>query len=179
MEDAVAYQQEERIPWPVLVDDLEGSVHRTYGGLADPTYLIDSDGRVAYYNMWTYAPALHEAILALLSRGGQGVVKGGWDRAVRLGPPLTDGWRGIRRGLPQSYTDIMTAAPGSATGLWIGYQLRPLLAPLTLRAEPLPTSAKVGLIVGAAALVTLVIARQRDDHERLEPVRDYRRAIAR
>lgn len=163
MDDAVAYQQEERIPWPVLVDDLAGSVHHQYGGLADPTYLIGVDGRIAYYNLWTYAPALHEAILALLSRGGSGVVKGGWDRAVRLGPAMTDGWRGIQRGLPQSYVDMLTAAPGSGAALWLGYQLRPLLAPLTLRAEPLPSSVKIGLLVGigTAALAGLEIAQQR------------------
>ena len=53
LQDAERYQREEGIPWVILVDDLEGTVHRTYGGLADPTYLIDRDGRVAYYNLWT------------------------------------------------------------------------------------------------------------------------------
>ena len=45
--------------------------------------------------------------------------------------------------------------PGMASGLWLGYQLRPLLAPLTLRAKPLPTTVKVGLAVGAVALLLL------------------------
>ena len=59
MEDAEAYQREEGISWPVLVDDLEGTVHQVYSGLADPSYLIDVDGRVAYYNMWSSSPVLH------------------------------------------------------------------------------------------------------------------------
>ena len=46
LHDAERYRREEAIPWPVLVDDLEGTVHQAYGGLADPTYLIDRDGRV-------------------------------------------------------------------------------------------------------------------------------------
>jgi hypothetical protein len=140
------------------VDDVPGTVHQSYGGLADPTYLIDADGRVAYYNMWTYAPSLHEAIEALLRHGGRGVVLGGIRRTPNLGPTMTDGWRGLRRGLPQSFVDLELATPGSASGAWLGHQLRPVLAPLTLRAEPLGRPARLGLTIGAL-LVTAVGAR--------------------
>ncbi len=37
-------QRSEQIPWPALVDDVEGTVHRAYGGLANPTYLIGTEG---------------------------------------------------------------------------------------------------------------------------------------
>jgi hypothetical protein len=153
MRDAYRYQREEAIPWPILVDDLAGVIHQVYGGLADPTYLIDIDGRVAFYNMWTYAPALHEALEELLAQGGRGVVKGGVDRTPYLLPAMADGWRGLQRGLWQSYTDLETAAPGMGAGLWLGYQLRPLTAPLALRAEPLPAPLKFGLTAIAAALL--------------------------
>lgn len=160
LRDAQRYQGEEGIPWPVVVDDLPGTVHQAYGSLADPTYLIDADGRVAFYNMWTYAPVLHEAISALREQGGHGVVLGeGIDRIMHLGPALTDGWKGLRRGLPQTYWDMETAAPGSGALTWLGYQLRPLLAPLTLRAEPLPSSVKLGLAVGAIALAVFAAGR--------------------
>ena len=155
MGDAVRYQRDEGIPWPVLVDDLEGTTHQVYGGLADPTYLIDADGRVAYYDMWTHAPTLFEAIEALLAQGGRGTVEGGSTRSMRLGATMTDGWRGLRRGLPQSFTDLMWASPGSPILPWLGYQLRPLLAPVTLRAKPLPRSARVGLLLGAGSLAAL------------------------
>ncbi len=155
LRDAERFQREEAIGWPMLADDLEGTVHQAYSGLADPTYLIDADGRVAYFNMWTGVSGLHEAIEALLAQGGRGVVKGGWDRVPHLAPAMTDGWKGLRRGLPQSFTDLMLAAPGVATGTWLGYQLRPLLAPLTLRAEPLSAPAKAALVVGAAGAVAL------------------------
>lgn len=68
---------------------------------------------------------------------------------------MTDGWKGLRRGWPQSFIDLETSAPGMASGPWLGYQLRPLLAPLTLRSKPLPRSAKLGLAAGAAALLFL------------------------
>jgi len=145
--------QAEGISYPVLVDDLEGTVHQVYGGLADPTYLIDAEGRVAYYCLWTHAPWLQRAIEALLRQRGLGVVCGGLDRTPHALAALTDGWKGLRRGLWQSFTDLETAAPGSASSLWLGYQLRPLLAPLTLRAEPLPAPVRTGLALGAAALL--------------------------
>ena len=45
--------------------------------------------------------------------------------------------------------------PGAASGPWLGYRLRPLLAPLALRGKPLPVPVKVGLAVGAGVLIAL------------------------
>ena len=67
-EDARAYGGEERIPWPVLVDDLAGTVQRAYGGLAAAVYLIDGRGSVAFCG--TGEDALRQALEELLARGG-------------------------------------------------------------------------------------------------------------
>lgn len=160
---ARAYQWDEATPWTVLVDDLAGTVHQVYGGLSDPTYLIDADGRVAHYTMWTHVPTVHQAIAALVEQGGRGVVRGGLDRLPHMLPWLTAGWRGLQRGLPQSFTDLETAAPGTASATWLGYQLRPLLAPLTLRATPLPVPARIALLAGVAAAVALGARRRKGD----------------
>jgi len=159
LRDAQRYVEDEGIPWAVLVDDLAGSVHQAYGTLADPTYLLDRDGRAAYYNLWTYAPALHVALTALMAQGGRGVVDGGTNRLPLVMPALTTGWRGLRRGLGQSVLDLETASPGAATLTWLGYQLRPLLAPLTLRARPLPPTVKVGLAASGASLLAWGVRR--------------------
>lgn len=153
LEDARAYQQCEAITWPVAVDDLAGTVHQVYGGLADPTYLIDAAGRVSYYNMWTYAPALHQALEALLERGGTGVVRGGLDRAVRPLPALSEGWRGLRRGLPDSIADLEKMSPGAGAIMRLGYRLGPALRPLSQRAAPVPAWAKWALVAGAVLLL--------------------------
>jgi hypothetical protein len=157
--DARRYKEDDGVPWTVLVDDLRGTVHQAYGALADPTYLIDVDGRVAFYNMWTHVPTLFEAVEALLAQGGRGVVRGGVDRRPHFAATLTNGWPALRRGLPQSAADLETSVPLSATGAWLGYQLRPLLAPLTLRERPLPPAAKAAL--GAAAAVGVLLAARR------------------
>ena len=72
MASARGYKREEGVPWPVLVDDLAGTVHQAYGGMSDPVYLIGAAARVAFYGMWTHPPKLKEAIDELLARGGRG-----------------------------------------------------------------------------------------------------------
>jgi hypothetical protein len=154
--DAERFQIEEGITYPVLVDDLVGTTHQVYGSLADPAYLIGADGLVAFYNMWTHGPTLHRAISDLLAQGGRGEVRGGTDRVPHLLAAVTDGWHGLRRGLPQSYTDLEIAAPGMGALIWLGDKLRPVLAPVALRAEPLPPLAQVGLALAAGLALALV-----------------------
>ena len=163
MRDAEAWQREERISYPVVVDDLPGTVHQTYGALADPTYVIDADGYVSFYNLWTHGPTLHRALKALLAQGGRGVVRGGLDRTPHLAATITDGWRGLRRGLPQSLLEIEAAMPTSGIVPFLGYQIRPVLAPLTLRTKPLPVGAKIALAAGLLSLVIFTARRARSN----------------
>jgi len=44
---------QEGIENPLLVDDLEGTVHHLYGALPNMVYIVDKQGRVAYKAMWT------------------------------------------------------------------------------------------------------------------------------
>lgn len=159
--DAERYVEDEGIPWQVLVDDLEGTVHQAYGSMADPCYLIGTDGRVSLYVQWTFAPTLHRGIEALLGQGGRGVVLGGFDSRIHIFAPMVDGWRAIRRGLPQSAQDMSKAAPGSIALLRAGDRLRPLLAPVALRDRPLPVAAKAGLALGVLGLVALAARTRR------------------
>ena len=147
---AARYQAEERLPWAVAVDDLEGTVHTAYGQLADPSYLIGTDGRVSFYSYWTHVPTLRRAIEALVERGGAGVI--GSQRALHPLAAFADGWRAIERGLPQSFSDLETALPGLGLGLRAGAAVGPALAPVALTSRPWPrtsTALAVGLALGA------------------------------
>lgn len=159
-EDALLHKETYSLPWTVLVDDLEGTAHQVYGGIADPTYLIGADGRVSFYATWTNVPLLNKAIEELLEQGGTGVVLNGVSRIPQLGPAMTKGWAAIRRGLPQSYIDLETSGPGAGTAAWLGYKLRPLLSPLTLRIEPLPAPAKAAM-AGMGGLLLFALLRPR------------------
>jgi hypothetical protein len=155
MHDGEKFKREEGILSQVLVDDLPGTVHQVYGGLPDPTYVIDADGRVAFYDLWTHAPTLHRALETLKRQGGRGVVKSGYDRAPHFLSAMTAGWKGLRRGWPQSYIELETSAPGMAAATWLGYQFRGVLRPIALRATPLPKGARFALGGMAAGLFVL------------------------
>lgn len=52
----------------VLVDDLEGTVHRAYGPLPNIVYVVDADGKVAMRGGWN-DPRVVEEALSRLERG--------------------------------------------------------------------------------------------------------------
>ncbi len=127
----------ESIPWRVLVDDYAGRTHRAYSReMADPTFLIDADGRVAFYNMWTHAPTLKQALDELLARGGRGVVAGGIDRKLHLLASFVDGYRGPRRGGRRAVLEYDLGGFGAGSLSFLGSKAKPLLAPFALRAAP-------------------------------------------
>lgn len=159
--EAVLYKRDEQIPWSVVVDRLEGDVHQRYGALPDPTYIVDRDGRVAFYGTFTHAPTLHRAFAALRDQDWRGVVLGGYDRRPHLLAAIADGWPALRRGLPQSAIDLETATPGGSLLPFLGYQFRWLLRPLARRSTPLPRAARVGLSLAAFAGATAIVATAR------------------
>jgi hypothetical protein len=156
---AQEYRQLEDIAWPVLVDDYEGTVHRAYSQeMADPSFLIDADGRVAFYCMWTHAPSLKPAFDELLSKGGVGApVAGGMDGAPHLFASFVDGIRGPQRGGKRAVREYSTGGFGAGLLSLAGNKAKPVLAPLALRTEPLPSAAKVGFgLLGLLLLATIV-----------------------
>jgi AhpC/TSA family len=46
-------REQDGIHNPMLVDDLEGTVHRLYGLMPNMIYIIDKNGKIAYKAMWT------------------------------------------------------------------------------------------------------------------------------
>jgi hypothetical protein len=132
------YRRLEALPWTVVVDDYAGTVHREWGHeMADPTIVVDADGRVAFAQMWTHAPTLKRALDALLDQSCRGVVLGGIDRRPHGLAALADGYRGPRRGGIRGVVELDLSGLGSGTLTRLGNLAKPLLAPLALRAAPL------------------------------------------
>ena len=165
LEDARAYVQEEGITWPVLIDDMVGTVQRAYGGLAAAVYLIDSRGSVAFCGTWGQSPALRHAIDELLARGGIGAPAGkGVDRRPHLAAAIVAGQGGPTRGGKQALIDLELGFPGAMILMTLGRVGRPALAPLALRTTPLPNRTRAALflgLVGAGAAVGLGLRRAR------------------
>jgi hypothetical protein len=163
LEGAREGRREERIPWTVLVDDYAGTTHRDYSSeMTDPVFLIDSDGRVSFYLMWAHAPTLKRAIDELLERDGRGEVAGGIDRTPHLLASFVNGYHGLMRGGRRAVREYNTGAFGAGVLTFLGSKAKPLLAPLALRAEPLPLAARLALLGGLAAASFGAWALRRD-----------------
>ena len=145
------FRDEERITMPVLVDDLQGSIHGKYSKLPNPAFLIDKSGRVAFRSMWTKPDKLASAIEELLElqqeRGvDHAVVNGGQDLSMSLSYTALHAYRALERGGERSVGDFRAALglPGhtSRTAARAG---KPLLE-------------NPGRILSIAALTTAVLA---------------------
>lgn len=69
---------------PLLVDNLEGTVHQAYGVMPNMIYIIGKDGKVVYKAMWTDHSEI-ESVLANLVQADKLRAKG-----VRVKPSYTE-----------------------------------------------------------------------------------------
>ncbi len=53
MEHARAYRERDGLPWPVAVDDVDGSLHRALDPKPSSVYLTDREGRVVFRASWS------------------------------------------------------------------------------------------------------------------------------
>ena len=56
-------REQDTIETKLLVDDLQGTVHRCYGSMPNMIYIIDKNGKIAYKAMWTD----HDEITSVLT----------------------------------------------------------------------------------------------------------------
>jgi hypothetical protein len=62
LEYARACREQDGIKTRLVIDDLEGTMHRAYGEMPNMVYIIGKDGRIFYKAMWTN----HEEIESVL-----------------------------------------------------------------------------------------------------------------
>lgn len=65
-ENARTMRDLRQTPRTILVDDLDGSVHRQYSGGSNMSYILDHTGRLHYKANWTREAHLHRELLAAI-----------------------------------------------------------------------------------------------------------------
>lgn len=148
---AALLRDEEQVAMPILVDLVNGSIHRRYSKLPSPAFLIDCSGRVAFRSMWSNPEELSSAIDELLElqrerRVDHVVVRGGQDLSVPLSYSRLYSYRALERGGEGSVNDFLAAMGRS------GREPRAASPP----AEPLLE--RPGRILAVTALTTAVLA---------------------
>jgi len=100
---AEKFQDAEDVEMTILIDDVEGRVHRKYGKMPNPTYLVDKSGRVAFRSLWSKVNSLSVALEELLEVQQErdtdhAVVSGGEDTSVPIGYAVLHSHRALGRG---------------------------------------------------------------------------------
>jgi peroxiredoxin len=104
-------REAEGLDIPILVDDVSGKIHRKYGKLPNPTFLIDKSGRIAFRSLGTRASVISKAIDELLEvqrRSGDqhAIVCGGEDLALPSPYLLVRAHRALERGGRRSISNF-------------------------------------------------------------------------
>ena len=101
-------QERQQSPRTILIDTLDGDIHRMYGGMPNMTWIIDHTGRVVYKADWTVAidvgAALQDVLLIReFKRQGDAVYKDYFtERMAILKKGRTGAERVVRSGVPVS-----------------------------------------------------------------------------
>ncbi|WP_445504694.1 hypothetical protein [Microvirga sp. G4-2] len=145
MQHARELQTRDRLPWPVAVDDAEGSVHHALDEKPNAAYLTDRNGTIVFRSLWIGDEwGLFEAL--------ESAAHGERPREQESCRPLVPMGRGIgvmrdmvHRSGPRAEWDIWQAAPPMAEVAWLADLYRPL-PPVWRMAAAL---AALSVVVGA------------------------------
>ena len=99
--------------WPVLVDDLDGTLHRTLDTKQNSVHIVDANGRIVFRALFAGDDEVKNAI-AVVARGGQPRKSQGLGRLA--GPMKSIGYidETLRRAGSQAYRDVVKAVPPMA-----------------------------------------------------------------
>ena len=162
---AELFREQEEIAFPILIDELSGRVHRSYGSLPNPTYIVDRSGRIAFRSLSTRPEAVGEALEELIERQQErnvdhAVVRGGEDKGWP--PPLRSllySHRALERGGERAISEFRRelGVPGE-----IALVSSRLASPVV--EHPRATAATIAAVAGVLGLglwVGLALRRRR------------------
>ncbi|AOW93730.1 hypothetical protein BFN03_16665 [Rhodococcus sp. WMMA185] len=103
---ATLLRREEREGRRILIDNLDGQVHRAYGGMPNMVYVINPQGDVVFRSVWNDPEAVDEALRRAMAGGDPNSL----ESRPRLARPSVM-WRVMRRAGRQAVLDMVVALP--------------------------------------------------------------------
>jgi len=96
-------RQQEDVDIPIVMDEWDGRIHRKYGKLPNPSFIIDKSGRIAFRSLYTrpkvIAKALDELLTVQHERGeDHAIVLGGEDLSLPSLQVMLRAHRALERG---------------------------------------------------------------------------------
>src|ERR687888_23261 len=157
-------------------------IHRKYGKLPNPTFVIDKSGRTAFRALWTQPRVVKDALEALLERQRDrgvehAIVNGGEDRAFPLSFAMGHAHRALERGGEKSLAEFREAL--GARGRMVLASSR-LAEPVALHpGKALAAAAIAGGVVTAGLLAGRKLREKRLTARQPYDVYESRRPAAR
>jgi len=145
-------RDEDALEIPILLDELSGKLHKKYGGMPNPTFLIDRSGRIAFRSLSSRYEGLKSAISELLEVQDErdtdhAIVNDGEDSAMPPLKTILHAHRALERGGGQAIDNFREelGLPGrlALTG---GRLARPVVE------NPRTTAATVAAVAGVVGL---------------------------
>ena len=99
--------EQDKVGRLVLVDDLDGTVHRAYGAAWDAVFVLDADGNVVLRRAWNDPAEVARTLDALLAGKQVGV------ESIEMAPPADPAGfgHGLLRGGEEALLDFYQSAP--------------------------------------------------------------------
>lgn len=156
IQHAVGLKERDNLPFPVVVDDAEGTLHRKLDGKPNSAWLVSGDGTIIYRALWVGDEIGLQQALEAAARG----VAPKQSESRRRLAPMAKGigvmQESIREAGPQAQRDLIKAAPPMAAMAWVADKLQPL----SPKWRGFAAMASLGvLIAGAATGVTRTLRR--------------------
>ncbi len=155
MRHARELKRRDQLPWPVAVDDTEGTVHRMLDEKPNAAYLMDPNGVVVFRSLWAGDVSRLREALESVSRGERPARRESQHRLVPMARGVGTMREMLERSGPRATRDMWLSAPPMAAIAWVADLYRPL--PPHWR-----TFAAVATIGAAAAAVASVLITRHD-----------------
>ncbi|GGE88175.1 peroxiredoxin family protein [Massilia psychrophila] len=153
-DNARAMKARDQLPWPIAVDDVDGSVHRSLDEKPNAVWLTDRNGVIVYRGVWVGDDT---ALIQALDAAVRGVKPPQQDSGRLLSPmAMGIGKMAEMTGMagPRARRDMWRAAPPMAALAWVADFYRPL-----------PPKWRTVAAVGTIALaVTAVVKATKSRH---------------
>lgn len=155
MRHARELQRRDQLPWPVAVDDAQGTVHRMLDEKPNAAWLVDRSGMIVYRSLWAGDVSSLRKALRTVARGERPRPDESHRRLVPMARGLGTMRDMLQQAGPRANRDLWRAAPPMAAVAWVAGWYRPL--PPGWR-----TVAAVATI-GAAVAALISVLRTRDE----------------
>jgi hypothetical protein len=126
LEHARALQARDRLPFPIAIDDVDGSVHRALDKKPNAVWLADRDGTIVYRGLWV---GDESGLVQALDAVVRGVKPPRQDSSSKFSAmAMGIGKMGEMTNLagPRAKRDLWRAAPPMAAIAWLADLYRPL-----------------------------------------------------